>query len=48
MRHSLHAEGFGVHLHPVQMTDAAFIVWLRNQDYVKGRIGDSAPDAASQ
>lgn len=48
MRHSLHAEGFGVRLRPVQMTDAAFIVWLRNQDYVKGRVGDSAADVAGQ
>src|SRR5208283_4596557 len=48
MRRSLHAEGFGVRLRPVQITDAPFIVWLRNQDYVKGRVGDSAPDAASQ
>jgi len=48
MRHSLHAEGFGVRLRPVQMNDAAFIVWLRHQDYVKGRVGDSAPDAAGQ
>ncbi len=35
-------------LRPVQMNDAGFIVWLRHQDYVKGRVGDSAPDAASQ
>jgi RimJ/RimL family protein N-acetyltransferase len=41
-------EGFGVRLRPVQMTDAAFIVWLRNQDYVKGRVGDSASDATGQ
>jgi len=48
MRHSLHAENFGVRLRPVQMNDAAFIVWLRNQDYVKGRVGDSATDVAAQ
>jgi RimJ/RimL family protein N-acetyltransferase len=48
MRHALHTEGFGVHLRPVQMSDAAFIIWLRSQDYVKGRVGDSAPDVASQ
>ena len=48
MRHSIHAEGFGVRLRPVQVTDAAFLVWLRNQDYVKGRVGDSAPDADRQ
>jgi RimJ/RimL family protein N-acetyltransferase len=48
MRHSIHAEGFGVRLRPVTMQDAAFIVWLRNLDYVKGKIGDSAADVASQ
>lgn len=48
MRHKLHAEGFGVRLRPVQISDAAFIVWLRNQDYVKGRVGDSASDVAGQ
>ena len=30
------------------MDDAQFIVWLRNQDYVKGRVGDSAATVASQ
>jgi RimJ/RimL family protein N-acetyltransferase len=48
MRHNLYAEGFNVRLRPVQMDDAAFIVWLRNQDYVKGKVGDSALDVASQ
>ena len=48
MRHTIQAEGFGVRLRPVRMVDAAFIVWLRNQDYVKGRVGDSAPDIAGQ
>ena len=48
MEHALQAEGFGVRLRPVRMEDAPFIVWLRNLDYVKGTVGDSAPDAASQ
>jgi RimJ/RimL family protein N-acetyltransferase len=48
MRHTLHTEGLGMRLRPVQMNDAAFIVWLRNQDYVKGRVGDSASDVAGQ
>jgi RimJ/RimL family protein N-acetyltransferase len=48
MRHSIQAEGFGVRLRPVRMEDAAFIVWLRNQDYVRGRVGDSAANAAGQ
>ena len=35
-------------LRPVRLEDAAFIVWLRNQDHVKGRVGDSATSVASQ
>jgi RimJ/RimL family protein N-acetyltransferase len=30
------------------MEDASFIVWLRNLDYVKGKVGDSATDEAGQ
>jgi RimJ/RimL family protein N-acetyltransferase len=30
------------------MDDAAFIVWLRNLDHARGRIGDSATDVAGQ
>lgn len=48
MQHVLHAEGFGIRLRPVRMEDAAFIVWLRNLDHAKGRVGDSATDVASQ
>jgi RimJ/RimL family protein N-acetyltransferase len=48
MEHTLHAEGLGVRLRPVRLADAAFIVWLRNLDHVKGRVGDSAMDAAAQ
>jgi RimJ/RimL family protein N-acetyltransferase len=48
MEHALHAEGFGVRLRPVRMEDAAFIVWLRNLDHVKGRVGDSATDVKAQ
>ena len=48
MRHSLHAEGFGIRLRPARMDDAAFIVWLRNLDHVLGRVGDSATDLARQ
>jgi len=48
MRHSLHNEGFGICLRPVRMQDAAFIVWLRNLDHVKGKVGDSATDVAGQ
>jgi RimJ/RimL family protein N-acetyltransferase len=48
MEHTLRNEGFGVRLRPVRMEDAAFIVWLRNQEHVKGRVGDSAADTGSQ
>jgi RimJ/RimL family protein N-acetyltransferase len=48
MEHTLQAEGFGVRLRPVRMADAAFIVWLRNLDHAKGRVGDSATDEAGQ
>jgi RimJ/RimL family protein N-acetyltransferase len=48
MRHTFSAEGFGVRVRPVQVADAAFIVWLRNLEHAKGRIGDSATDVAAQ
>ena len=48
MQHALQTEGFGVRLRPVRMTDAPFIVWLRNLDHVKGKVGDSAKDVAGQ
>ena len=48
MRHSLQIEGFGIRLRPVRMEDAAFIVWLRNLEHVKGKVGDSATSLAGQ
>ena len=48
MNHSLQTEDFSVRLRPVRMEDAAFIVWLRNLDHAKGRVGDSAVDVAGQ
>lgn len=48
MQHSIQAEGFGVRLRPVRLSDAAFIVWLRNLDHARGRVGDSATDIGSQ
>ena len=48
MRHDIHLEGFNLRLRPVRIDDAAFIVWLRNLDYVRGNVGDSATDVASQ
>src|SRR5882672_7802917 len=48
MQHDIQIEGFGVRLRPVRMEDAPFIVWLRNLDHVKGRVGDSATDVAPQ
>jgi len=37
-----------VRLRPVRLEDAAFIVWLRNLEHAKGRVGDSAADTATQ
>lgn len=48
MKHSLQIEGFNLRLRPVRLDDAAFIVWLRHLDHVKGRVGDSAHDAPAQ
>ena len=48
VEHTIQAEGFGVRLRPVRMDDAAFIVWLRNLEHAKGRVGDSAATEASQ
>jgi len=48
MRHDIQVEGFDLRLRPVRTDDAAFIVWLRNLDYVKGQVGDSAADVAGQ
>ncbi len=48
MRHSVQLQGFGVRLRPVQTEDAGFIVWLRNLDHVRGKIGDSAADIPTQ
>ena len=48
MRHSWQAEGFGVRIRPVCLDDAAFIVWLRNLEHTKGKLGDSAAGVAEQ
>jgi len=48
MQHSFQVEDFGVRLRPVRMEDAAFIVWLRSLDYVRGNVGDSAASLAGQ
>src|SRR5262245_55110078 len=48
MHHVLSNEGYGVRIRPVRMSDAAFIVWLRNQDHAKGKLGDSATDVSAQ
>ena len=48
MDHKVESEGLGVRLRPVRMEDAAFIVWLRNLEHAKGRVGDSALTVAGQ
>lgn len=35
-------------LRPVQIEDAAFIVWLRNLEHAKGKVGDSATTTEKQ
>jgi RimJ/RimL family protein N-acetyltransferase len=48
MKHTVQAEGYGIRLRPVEMEDATFIVWLRNLEHARGRVGDSAADAPAQ
>jgi RimJ/RimL family protein N-acetyltransferase len=48
MLHSWKAEGFGVRIRPVRLEDAAFIVWLRNLEHTRGKLGDSATGVAEQ
>lgn len=48
MNHTIQAEGFGIRLRPVQMEDSTFIVWLRNLEHARGRVGDSAADTPAQ
>lgn len=48
MNHSITTEGFGVRLRPVRMEDAAFIVWLRNLDHARGRIGDTVDESGQR
>jgi RimJ/RimL family protein N-acetyltransferase len=48
MQHSWKAEGFGVMIRPVRMDDAEFIVWLRNLEHTRGKLGDSAAGVAEQ
>jgi RimJ/RimL family protein N-acetyltransferase len=48
MHHTLNKEGFGIRIRPVRMDDAAFIVWLRNLDHAKGKLGDSATSVTGQ
>ena len=48
MKHCLVAEGFGIRHRPVCLGDAPFLVWLRNREHAKGKLGDSAMDTPSQ
>jgi len=48
MDHSIGAEKFGVGLRPVRLSDAGFIVNLRNSPHASGFVGDSAQTEASQ
>src|SRR6266478_2565042 len=48
MDHSLRTEGFGIRLRPVRMEDAAFLVWLRNLEHARGKVGDTSADVSGQ
>ena len=48
MMHSIFSDGFGIRHRPVRIEDAPFLVWLRNLDHAKGKVGDSATDVPSQ
>jgi RimJ/RimL family protein N-acetyltransferase len=48
VKHLWKAEGYGVRIRPVGMEDAAFIVWLRNLEHTRGKLGDSAASVADQ
>ena len=48
MNHSIIAEGFGIRHRPVRMEDAPFLVWLRNLEHAKGKVGDSAMNVCEQ
>jgi RimJ/RimL family protein N-acetyltransferase len=48
MQHTIQSEDFAIRLRPVRLDDAAFIVWLRGQEHVKGKVGDSASDILGQ
>jgi RimJ/RimL family protein N-acetyltransferase len=48
VQHSYKIEGFGARLRPVRIEDAPFIVWVRNLEHAKGRLGDSAKDVKTQ
>ena len=48
MKHHVMVEKFGVRLRPVRLTDAPFIVQLRDSPHALGKIGDSASDVSAQ
>ena len=48
MKHDLRVENYGVRLRPARLSDAAFIVQLRNSPHAEGFIGDSTTELVSQ
>ncbi|MGO8945150.1 MAG: GNAT family N-acetyltransferase [Syntrophobacteraceae bacterium] len=48
MDHSIIVQKFGIRLRPVGLSDAGFIVNLRNSPHALGFVGDSAQTEASQ
>jgi RimJ/RimL family protein N-acetyltransferase len=48
MNHDLTVEAHGLRLRPVRISDAGFIVLLRNSPHALGNVGDSAAEIAAQ
>jgi RimJ/RimL family protein N-acetyltransferase len=48
MNHSLSIAGYNTRLRPVSISDAEFILRLRNMPHVTGTVGDTVPEVAEQ
>lgn len=48
MNHSISIAGYNTRLRPVQVSDAEFILRLRNLPHVEGTVGDTVPQVTEQ
>jgi RimJ/RimL family protein N-acetyltransferase len=48
MNHSLSIAGYNTRFRPVRISDAEFILHLRNMPHVTGTVGDNVPEVADQ